>query len=281
MDNFSQRMGLTSLVPIQKESINESLRNGAWTVIYELLVNDIESSLTGYEPPQWRGKAVGYIRSIWIDFFKLAADSISWNPNDDMAFLRQRFYKFKWNEFYDFIEFFAHLVDDYNRRSLIETFNTLFQRENSAYQFVNERVVEVVSSNEIASIEATKNLPDQTFEHIKKSSQFLFDRVNPDYRNSVKESVSAVESFMRIITNSDKPLGDILRTKNLDMIESHPALMSAIKEFITKIYGYSSDESGVRHSLKENHRDVTRDEAIFILVSVSAVMNYMQSSLKS
>ena len=42
MDNFSNRMGLAPIVLIQKDSINEALRNGAWTIVYDFLRMDIE-----------------------------------------------------------------------------------------------------------------------------------------------------------------------------------------------------------------------------------------------
>jgi len=280
MDNFSRRIGLTATVPIQKESIDDALRNGGWTIVYEFLRDGVEPSLTGYEAPRWYGKAGQFIRSIWINFFKLSADSISWNPDKDIPYLRKEFFGFKWNKFYDFIEYFVSLEDDYNRKQLIKSFNKIFAQENSAYRFVNEKIIEKISQNEIESVEATQHLPSKSFEHIKKSSQFLFDRETPDYRNSVKESISALEAFMREATKSDKHLGDILRVNNLDWINAHPALKIAIKDFMTKIYGYSSDESGIRHSLKDKHRDITKEEAWFILVTVSALMNYIQSCVK-
>ena len=249
MNSFSHRMGLTPIVPVQKDSISEALRNGSWTIVYELLSKDIEYSLTGHQAPQWRENASQFIRRIWIDFFKLAADSISWNPEKDLTYLRGQFFNFGWNRFYDFIEFFVLLEDRYNRVPLIKAFNKIFEGENSAYGFVNEKIIEKISLNEIQSIEATKDLCVMSFEHIKNSSKLLFERENPDYRNSVKESISALEAFMRNLTKSDKPLGDILRQNDFEMIETHPCLKIAIKDFMTKIYGYSSDESAYYHPL--------------------------------
>jgi hypothetical protein len=159
MYNFSRRMGLTATVPVQKESVDDALRNGAWTIIYEFLRKGVEPSTTGYEAPQWRGKQGQFIRSIWLDFFKLPADSISWNPNKDIAYLRKEFFNFEWSKFYDFIQHFASLEDDYNRKKLIKSFNKIFEQENSAYGFVNEQIIEKISQSEIESIEVTKSLP--------------------------------------------------------------------------------------------------------------------------
>ncbi|STX39854.1 AbiJ-NTD4 domain-containing protein [Legionella feeleii] len=280
MGNFSHRMGLKSIVPIQKDSINEALRNGAWTIVYEVLRKNIEYSITGYEPPGWGQKSAKIIRNIWVDFFKLASDSISWNPEKDISYLKDRFYSLEWNDFYDFIEFFSQLIDSYERKSTIQDFNRIFKRKNSAYTFVNEIIIEKISETEMEVVEETKNLPKQPFEHIKNASRLLFDRVTPDYRNSVKESISALESFMRNLTNSDKQLGDILKTTDFSIFNIHPALNTAVKDSMNKLYGYSSDQSGVRHSLKENHLETTKEEAWFILVTSSSLMNYLQSCIK-
>ena len=73
-------MGLAPMIPIQKDSINEALRNGAWTIVYDLLRLDIEYSLTGYDQAKWGQKSAKIISKIWLDFFKRASDSISWIP---------------------------------------------------------------------------------------------------------------------------------------------------------------------------------------------------------
>ena len=63
MDNFSNRMGLAPIIPIQKTSINEALVNCAWTIIYDHLRMDIEYELTGYGQAQWRQKSANIIRA--------------------------------------------------------------------------------------------------------------------------------------------------------------------------------------------------------------------------
>jgi hypothetical protein len=40
---------------------------------------------------------------------------------------------------------------------------------------------------------------DAVSEHLNTAIGFLSDRKNPDYRNSIKESISAVESLMKIL----------------------------------------------------------------------------------
>ena len=53
----------------------------------------------------------------------------------------------------------------------------------------------------------------------------------------------------------------------------HPAL----KQGFLKIYGYTSDEGGVRHAEGMFVSDVTFEEAKFMLVSCSAFVNFLIS----
>lgn len=84
---------------------------------------------------------------------------------------------------------------------------------------------------------------------------------------------------MRNVTNSDNSLGDILKKNDFKMLDIHPALKTAVKDFMNKLYGYSSDQSGVRHSLRTKHIDTTKEEAWFILVVCSSFMNYLHSCI--
>jgi hypothetical protein len=96
------------------------------------------------------------------------------------------------------------------------------------------------------------------------------DRKNHDYRNSIKEAISAVESFCKIVTNNDKAeLGDALKE-----IESQVKLHAALKAAFTKLYGYTSNADGIRHALMDEP-NVGFEDAKFMLVSCSAFINYL------
>lgn len=98
----------------------------------------------------------------------------------------------------------------------------------------------------------------------------LSDRSNPDYRNSIKESISAVESACQVITGSKSAsLGDAL--KKLDKnIEIH----SALKQAFLKLYGYTSNEDGIRHAIFDKS-EISFSDAKYMLVSCSAFTNYI------
>ena len=108
--------------------------------------------------------------------------------------------------------------------------------------------------------------------HLATVLELLSDRKSPDYRNSIKESISAVETLCKLITgNASATLGNAL-----DLIERegkvkiHPAL----KQAFDKLYGYASSADGIRHGmLKES--DLLFEDAKFFLVACSGFVNYL------
>ena len=100
----------------------------------------------------------------------------------------------------------------------------------------------------------------------------MADRESPDYRNAIKEAISAVEAAARVITGDRKAtLGKALKAmKKQQRVKIHPALEKA---YIT-LYGYTSDEDGIRHGMAEEP-DIGYEEAQYMVISCSAFVNYM------
>lgn len=92
-----------------------------------------------------------------------------------------------------------------------------------------------------------------------------------DYRNSIKESISAVECICREIT------GESTLDKSLKKIESKGVTFnSQMKKGLENLYYYTNDaDTGIRHALMDDKNAPTADEAIFMLVSCSAFVNYL------
>lgn len=75
---------------------------------------------------------------------------------------------------------------------------------------------------------------------------------------------------MKIITGDDKAtLGQAL-----NMVQQKHNLHAALKEALSRLYGYTSDEQGIRHAILENARTNEAD-ARFMLVICSAFANYL------
>jgi hypothetical protein len=170
---------------------------------------------------------------------------------------------------YDFLEFLSNNIDSYNAELFRKSCGKAFERENSSYRFVEKKIVKITSRHESQSIENACHTPyAEVNNHISAAIRLLSDKNNPDYRNSIKESISAIEALVRTVHEDKKILSELLKQKKLNI---HPAL----QEGLNKIYGYTSDESGIRHSLTDNGREVDCADALFIHVLCSAFVNYI------
>jgi len=227
---------------------------------------------------------------IWTDYFKKPLDDMGSILGDTYSEIRNYYFSCEWYEVYDFIEFIAnnnlHL---YNHKQLtmhegkkrnksrneefIKECNKILEMELSGYRFVDKKIIKITSELEIDEIENVLNNTSKFSninQHIKQGIHLLANRKKPDYRNSIKESISAVEALCKIITKEDNAtLGKALKIVG-EKLDLHPAL---VKSF-SNLYGYTSSADGIRHSLLEGS-SLNFEDAKYFLVSCSAFINYL------
>ena len=210
---------------------------------------------------------------LWLDYFKEALDELSDNWNEVLERLRAHFFSGSWHTSYKFIEFVAnHYSDHHFKKEFTGECNRILEKEMAGYRFVNGLVTPITDTQELAAIEeAIETTPGPVGQHLRHALELLSDRTEPDYRNSIKESISAIESLVAKTVSADNPtFGQLLnRLKNDRGL--HPALKAAF----SSLYGYASDESGVRHALTEADRAVDFHEAKFMLMVCSAFVNFV------
>ena len=268
---FSERQGLVEVrTVVQMGFMDDALRNRLWNILKLYLLKKIESSYYSHsEKPE-----IYYLLiKIWHHLFKQPIDLIEEHGYAVYEQIKDIYFKSQWFEVYDFIEFiYQNYPWEDNSLSFKESCNLVLKEEMSAYRFVGYIISPITDEEEIASIEeAIEKTKQPIAEHLSSALQKLSDRDNPDYRNSIKESISAVETICRIITGDDKAtLGEALNA-----IEKHLSIHPALKSGFEKIYGYTCDEGGVRHSLM-NESNLDFEDAKFMLVSCSAFINYLK-----
>jgi hypothetical protein len=99
-----------------------------------------------------------------------------------------------------------------------------------------------------------------------------YNRQQPDYKNAVKESISAVESIASLIAG--RKTAEL--SPALDRIKNKLGMHGAFERALKALYNYTSDEDGIRHAaLEETNLD--QEDAIFMLVSCSAFVNYLKA----
>ncbi|WP_052687837.1 AbiJ-NTD4 domain-containing protein [Xanthomonas albilineans] len=275
---FSERLGFKESRSVaQVGKMDDVLRNGLWNVLY---TNFFDTN--GYDSQ----KRVS--RLIWQFHFKKPIDS---RPSEsdmphgryltDLDEVKGHFFGCEWNEVYDFVEFMvglsskAGLIKDPSW--FIKGLNYVLETECSGYRLLNGIFVPIVDPPELD--EVNKALSDsfsESQEHIASALQLMTDRNNPDYRNSIKESISAVEAAARIVSGEpNATLG-----KALKHLERSGALHAALSGAFSQLYGYTSEADGIRHSLI-GESNITQADARYFLITCSAFVNLLKTKKAS
>ncbi|MFT5196057.1 MAG: hypothetical protein ACI9EW_003182 [Cellvibrionaceae bacterium] len=272
---FSQRIGKTSVEKlVQYESIDEDLRNGLWNALTVAFLNEV--TFISHRPSYTVNSSLyEMIECLWMYHFKIPVDQIPTFFADTTSVIRKEFFEAEWYEVFDFLEACIKCGSDSQEKvnSFIELCNFQLMRENSAYRFVNRELTEITSVEEIEEVEKAIN-QSGTYSgvkaHLSTALTLMNDRDNPDFRNSIKESISAVESLAKILSGDEKAtLGQALK-----VIERNGVLHSALKSAFSSLYGYTNDANGIRHALHKKST-LTKAEARFMLVSCSSFVNYL------
>ena len=269
---FSERKGYKSIrKEIQREDLDKKTRNLLWNVFSEIIWNRVIKHREVYNE-----SIRPFIKRLWSQFFEETWDTIPNRQGDIYNIIKSFFFKANWYQVFDFIEFLSEKFPNINRTNqlFVRGINIVLRRKLSAYRLVGDTITEISSKEEMAEIAEVlddKDIHKSIRVHIKTALKMLSDKDSPDFRNSIKESISAVESICRIIDGKPKAtLGEALK-KIEDKVEIHPALKSAF----LKLYGYTSDQDGIRHSLIDL-KDIDFEDAKFMLVSCSAFINYLK-----
>ena len=194
---FSQRIGKRKVkVELEKESLSPELRNSLWTLVIEIIIAPKDEDTDRYGREKWSPRSK-FFRSVWIHFFKRPIDNLpiqygnyygQVDYSDAQYEIRKWYYEADWDFALDFVEFCVN----YDDNEYTHLFNDFLKREMSAYRFVDGNLVEINSKEEIIEIEsAIKNSGkfNSVRTHLKRAVELYADKKNPDYRNSIKESI--------------------------------------------------------------------------------------------
>jgi hypothetical protein len=91
------------------------------------------------------------------------------------------------------------------------------------------------------------------------------------YGDSVRESVHAVESTTRVLSKDSKAT----LAEALNELKSKLGMHPAFKKGLLSLYGYSSDEAGIRHSLLEHDARVDMHDALFMLGACASFVTFL------
>jgi hypothetical protein len=269
---FSQRIGKTPISKeIQLDGIDIDLKNQLWNIV-KLLYLDLISKNHHNSNSSFRQFAI----AIWHHFFKLPIDKIPLYEDKIEAFIRDYFFNSEWYLIYDLIQYLIGLDFNKNKNEqFIEYLNSILESEFSGYRILDNKVAPISNQLEFDELSKSFSITKQYTNlhganiHLQKALELISDRKNPDYRNSIKESVSSVEATCRMITKENS-LGKALKkleSKGLD-------IDMQLKDGFEKIYSYTNNkENGIRHAIIDNPKETEFEDAKYMLISCSAFIN--------
>ena len=274
---FSKRYGYSSINEVVlREQMTHEIENAICNCF-----DDFRYRVNNY--PNYSTTDILFLMEgyLWRYFLNKRMSSFTSYTNVFSAFILEC--NNKWYRKLDIIEYALAYLDSLTDQNsflkseidiLTKSLNYEFNRLNYAYRIIDNQFIEVTSEEEITSIQkAIDDCKDTVREHLKKAIELCSKRPVGDYRNSIKESISAVEVICRKKTGEDT-LGKALKHLEKNGI----AIPNMLKSAFEKLYAYTNnEETGIRHALMDDDGSYTpgSDEALFMLVSCSAFINYL------
>lgn len=181
---------------------------------------------------------------------------------------------FEWT----FTYLFCHLPSEYiqSLKKCIRNLNKELERHHYAYRVIDGLFIEVCSDIELQCVERTLSCENDNIKtHLHRAISVISPaQKEPDYRNSIKESISAVGSYFR--TNwGGNTLGEAIK----ELKKRYPNKINRfILNSIENLYKYTNQpNTGIRHELLKQNDVPTYTDAIFMLVNSCNIINYLTS----
>ena len=272
---FSQRYGYEPIPePMRLEEISDDLRRELWNTVRELVI----SMKSGNFEYSFYGKNEKFIERVLGRYNKTSESEVSIKYNSVMSDFKKGCLSSEFNKLLSMLEIIINdrdVDDDFAEkiRHLFEAYGAAYWLDVSRFPYwfipstskeqgeAIRQAIETVVQSGIAGGAAT---------HLRKAVEHL----NAGrYADSISDSIHAVESVARVIDpKANKTLGPALDSLETAGLLNHPAL----KRAFNNLYGYTSDEQGIRHALLEKDAaDVGLDEAMFMFGACASFAAYL------
>lgn len=279
--SFSERNGYIKVPNVmQTKGMSNDLRNDIFNVMVAYIVvtffdadhyvrrGETDSLYSSLYSRAYSEKYKSFFKSFYANILRQKITEIPLDNNRAWTVFENYFDNAEWHEIYSLQEWFIkHFVtEDKLYKKFAENLNGVLEKNLSGYRLINNLIVPITDENELAEIAEAMQIKQVGIQQqLKDALQQLRDK---NYRGSVKESISAVETFVRTKT------GKITLGAALSELEKF-SIPNSLKQGFDKIYGWTCGPDGVRHAIMDNAQDVTLAEAKFMLVACSAFLNYL------
>ena len=267
---FSQAYGYEELpLPLKLGEMDRESRVKLWNVFYDHLVSIADN--TYY--PEIASRILEIFYSLHTNYFLLPANTF--DPDKGrIAIYQPIFLEGPLNKIFDFLlavmrhpgcpDMFPHSVGE-----VFKTCRLAYVLDVGPPPTIYPSVTPQEGEN---ILRASKELSGDglvgAVSHLRKAA----DCINRgDHSGAVRESIHAVESTARHFDPDARTLEPALKS-----LEREGVLHQALKQAFSKLYGYTSDEQGIRHALIDNPQaNVGQDEAVFMLGACASFSSYL------
>ena len=280
MLTFSQAQGYENLPrPLKFEELPKDARTRIWNVFYSFMTatsvyhEDFGQSDLGDD---W-GKI---LYETQVDFDIVPLDKVSYDLDDNLDSIRKSINESTFNKVFDLIQFvlrhascptgfFVEMGDAFVSCRLAYTI------DEGPPPTIIPSVTPIEGKTIIKAMETLRKAGlGGSAEHLRKASECINGQ---DWAGSVRESIHAVESVARQLDPKSSTLGQALAS-----LERSSGLHHGLKKSFSSLYGYTSNEQGIRHALfDQDSANVGMDEAVFMLGACASFCSYLWRKHKS
>jgi len=268
--SFKQREGLEELPrALNENEFPKALRNAIWNLIYGCIFPHGSNS---YISDLWRNILTIRYRDFYcerMDRFDIQREY------ENMA----HFYSNKNHiEILNDLDFMIS-IDTWQLDKFREKLKNILDDHQCYYNIFFEGKDSVIVQR---GTEQEKKTIEKCYKDLKENNKFsgakthLINAVkflnDNNFSGSVRESISAVESVCKVITNKE---GDTL-TGALQKIANTGYINTKLKEGFKNLYTYTSDEKGIRHALSKGEKaKVDSVDAQYMIGSCASFVSYL------
>lgn len=268
--SFEQAMGVVPLPrQLELEEISPELRAQLFAVIYQSIRPDLYNNVSG----DWST----VLRDMHVKRYHRMLDEYNPRYSFHIKEIKQIFASQNHIGILGFLEWVMRQPQppyDFWRR-IDETLKSC----RAAYRVVNKDTIVPISSVEEKETldRAFYDLASTEYNGARQHLKLAADRATEGkWADSIRESMHAVESTAKSIVPDVKELGPALAK-----LEEGGGLHSALKKGFGSLYGFTSDEKGIRHALLEKDAaSVDQTDALFMLGACAAFVSYLINKAK-
>ncbi|WP_426237386.1 hypothetical protein [Pararhizobium sp. DWP1-1-3] len=265
--SFSQAEGHEPL-PSQLHlgELPASVRAELWAVFHSQIKRNITNFQYELNVPFLR-----VVERHWVRVEHRMIDEFDGRPDKVEAHWKAYFHEVtKYDVCLGFVQW---MLRAFQSPSLSQAVSNVLVRTRAAYRVVSgDTIMPVASAEEAAAMVNAIRTTDTA--QMPAARQHLLDAAaelsSGNYANSVRESMSAVESVALAST------GETNFAKAVGVMDGRRPMNGAFKIAVNRLYDYTSQEPGIRHAKKEAAvADVEEREAIFMLGVCASFVTYV------